>query len=363
MVRGKWQSATVPTGPERPIEVFAVRVIAATCDAPHRRTRKRRPPVHRTHDRQWVSERVEDRDPSRAELGLKSPSGIIPWQPPGVAERYHEKRMNHDEPRVAAELRRPEGPSTSEPGVNGRPPLTPADAFFPPQPPDDLVAATDGQPAPAAPAKAGSGGRAVREIVETILLAVVIFVAVRLVVLNFRVDGMSMSPNLDNGEMLLVNRNVYFHFDMNAAVDWIPGVEREGEDIVYPFHPPERGDIIVFNPPLSSEKPYIKRVIGLPGERVEIKEGHVYIDGVQLQEPYIEGEITRCENRQASCDPVEVPEGHVYVLGDNRNNSSDSRSFGAVDVDSIIGKAWFAYWPSEDIGLVPHYDYPEIEDD
>ena len=266
--------------------------------------------------------------------------------------------MNYEEPRVAGELRRPQGSATPEPNGYGSP--SPADAFFPPPEEPQVAPVPEAPPNPASKPKSGS--RAVREIVETILLAVVIFVAVRLVVLNFRVDGMSMSPNLDNGEMLLVNRNVYFHFDLNAALNWIPGVDREGEDIVYPFHPPERGDIIVFDPPLRSPKPYIKRVIGLPGELVEIREGNVYIDGIRLDEPYVDDGITRCHNGQATCEIGVVPEGNVFVLGDNRNNSSDSRTFSWVDIDSIIGKAWFAYWPSDDIGLVPHYDYPEIEE-
>src|SRR5688500_16795384 len=141
--------------------------------------------------------------------------------------------MSYDEPRVAADLRRPAGPPTSEPETNGR--LSPDEAFFPPAT-DSTASGDEPTTLPAAkPTKAGhSGSRAVREVVETILLAVVIFVAVRLVVLNFRVDGSSMFPNLDNGEMLLVNRNVYFHFDSNALIDWIPGVDREGENIVYP---------------------------------------------------------------------------------------------------------------------------------
>jgi signal peptidase I len=168
-----------------------------------------------------------------------------------------------------------------------------------------------------------------------------------------------MLPNLTNGEMLLVNRNVYFHFDKNGVLDALPFVERDGEDIVYPFHPPERGDIVVFNPPVdSSDKPYIKRVIGLPGERVTFEGDNVFIDGIQLNEPYII-EATDCRGNY--CDTV-VPEGHVYVLGDNRNNSSDSRSFGVVDVDSIIGKAWIGYWPMDEVGIVDHYDYPEISD-
>jgi signal peptidase I len=268
--------------------------------------------------------------------------------------------MNHDEARVAAEPQQPQGPPAVDTGPNGW--SAPHEAYPPPV--DGLEAPLESEAAPAASAKPSSGGRAVREVVETILLAVVIFVVVRLVVLNFRVDGMSMSPNLGDGEMLLVNRNVYFHFDLNNALEWIPGVDREGEDVVYPIHPPERGDIIVFDPPQRSSKPYIKRVIGLPGEEVTIREGHVYIDGVQLQEPYIEETVTRCGDGDPTCEFGVVPEGHVFVLGDNRNNSSDSRAFESifVDVDSIIGKAWFAYWPFDEIGLVPHYDYPEIED-
>src|SRR5262249_9663342 len=91
----------------------------------------------------------------------------------------------------------------------------------------------------AKPAAGKSAARAVREIVETLLLALIIFVAVRALVLNFRVDGNSMVPNLHNQEMLLVNRNVYFHFDMNKWINYLPGEDRKGEHIVYLFHPPQ----------------------------------------------------------------------------------------------------------------------------
>jgi signal peptidase I len=216
----------------------------------------------------------------------------------------------------------------------------------------------------AAPQPSGATtGRAAREIVETLLLAVVIFVGVRLVVLNFRVDGLSMAPNLHNREMLLVNRNAYFHFDLNGVLDALPGVDRDDDRIIYPFDPPERGDIVVFDPPVEggADKPYIKRVIGLPGETIEIRQdGHVYVDGQRLDEPYLDGTANRCAPGRA-CDPTLVPEGHVYVLGDNRGNSSDSRVFGPVDIDAIIGKAWVTYWPADDFGLVPHQDYPGIE--
>jgi signal peptidase I len=186
--------------------------------------------------------------------------------------------------------------------------------------------------------------RAVREIVETLLLAALIFFLVRLVVLNFKVDGQSMTPNLDNEQMLLVNRNAY------QSVDW------QGTEF-YPFDPPERGDIIVFNPPTESEKPYIKRIIGLPGDEVTFGNGQVFVNGHRLEEDYIEDRTT-CR-RNEFCDVV-VPEGTIFVLGDHRTNSSDSRVFGPVPIENVIGKAWLSYWPANDIGFVPHEEYPDI---
>ncbi len=100
-------------------------------------------------------------------------------------------------------------------------------------------------------------------------------------------------------------------------------------------------------------------MIALPGERVSFRDGYVLINGERLDEPYIKGAITECTSAPR-CDAVTVQEGEVYVLGDNRDNSSDSRSFGPVDVDNIIGKAWFTYWPFDELGLVPHYDYPAL---
>ena len=185
-------------------------------------------------------------------------------------------------------------------------------------------------------------GRAVREVVETLLLAALIFFLVRLVVLNFRVDGESMLPNLDDGQMLLVNRNAYQFVDV-------------GGNRYYPFDPPERGDVIVFDPPTGSDKPYIKRIIGLAGEEVTFSDGNVFIDGDPLAEDYIE-ERTRCGARSDNCDVI-VPEGYVYVLGDHRNNSSDSRVFGPVPVENVVGKAWLSYWPVSDVGFVPHESY------
>lgn len=203
-----------------------------------------------------------------------------------------------------------------------------------------------------------------REIAETLLLAVIIFVAVRAVVLNFRVDGHSMEPHLADNEMLLVNRNAYFAFDEDRWFGWIPGVDTDDDaDPSYPFGKPDRGDIIVLDPPLSAsaQKPYIKRVIGEPGDTVELRNDQVFINGERIEEPYLEGAETKCRPAQ-TCGPLTVPEDSVFVLGDNRGNSEDSRIFGVVPIENIIGKAWLSYWPRSEIGLVPHEDYPELSD-
>jgi signal peptidase I len=197
----------------------------------------------------------------------------------------------------------------------------------------------------------------VREIAETLLLALIIFVAVRAVVLNFRVDGFSMMPSLHDQEMLLVNRNAYANFDAWSLVDWLPLVEHAEASEIHPFSPPQRGDIIVFDPPVENpEEPYIKRIIGLPGETVEILDDGVFIDGVRLDEPYLGGEETSCDG-QRFCGPLTVPEGSVYVFGDNRDDSTDSADFGPVALDRIIGKVWLTYWPPKRFDLAPHVDY------
>jgi signal peptidase I len=206
---------------------------------------------------------------------------------------------------------------------------------------------TKAEPEPS-PTESLRRGGFFREVLETALIAIVIFFAVRALVLNFRVDGNSMMPNLQNGEMLLVNRNAYSSFDLNALVDWIPGVELAEARDISPFSDPHRGDVIVFEPPVTSSKPYIKRIVGLPGETIEIRDGSVYIDGERLGEPYVQEGTTDCGQR--NCGPLVVPEGHVYVLGDNRRNSSDSRVFGPVAIDSILGKAWVTYWPINEFG-------------
>jgi signal peptidase I len=220
-------------------------------------------------------------------------------------------------------------------------------------PPGDIA---EGSDAPSSGEKAKRPSM-IREVVETLILAAVIFFLVRSVVLNFKVDGHSMDASFDNGEMLLVNRNAYFNLGTSSLTGWIPGVNGD----FFIFNPPRRGDVIVFNPPIpGNDKPFIKRIIGLPGDVVETRGGFVYVNGVKLEEPYISGKISKCDSNSIDCTPVTVPAGDIFVMGDNRTNSEDSRYFGPVPVGNVIGKAWVTYWPRDDIGVVPHYEYQNV---
>jgi signal peptidase I len=205
---------------------------------------------------------------------------------------------------------------------------------------------------------------ALREVIETAILAILIFVTVRAVVLNFKVDGTSMLPTLQNGEMILVNRNAYRELDLADFVDWIPGVSEQNWFTLVDWGSPSRGDVVVFTPPEpGDQKPYIKRVIGLPGDRVQVTANHqVLVNGIALDEPYIGDYRNDCESVSnfPFCDVV-VDEGHFFMMGDHRSNSQDSRFFSVVPEEQIIGKAWLVYWPMDNFGTVDHPDYPELK--
>jgi signal peptidase I len=194
------------------------------------------------------------------------------------------------------------------------------------------------------------------EIAETILLALLIFLMVRGVVLNFRVDGNSMEPTLTHAEMLIINRRAYTSFDLNSILSAVPGVDRETEDRRFIFNPPQRGDIVVFRPPGSNSDPYIKRIIGLPGDTVEVRDGSVFVNEQRLEENYVSSATYW---RGGDDSSLVVPEDEFFMLGDNRENSSDSRSFGTVPKDNIIGKSWLAYWPPGSIEVFPRPTYAE----
>ncbi len=205
-------------------------------------------------------------------------------------------------------------------------------------------------------ARVGSGrlGHTLREVVETVALTVLIFLVVRSLVQNFKVEGSSMEPSLHHNQYLLVARFAYFSVDLGPVREFlgpVAGLLPVPDGRVYLFQRPQRGDIVVFRFPNDPSRDFIKRVIGLPGETVEVRNGQVYINGQPLDEPYLR------ERPSYTFQPVTVPPGHYFVLGDNRNNSSDSHIWGVVPESNIIGKAWFSYWPPGSIGLVANYSF------
>lgn len=182
-------------------------------------------------------------------------------------------------------------------------------------------------------------GAAVYEIVETILLAVIIWMAVNFATARYVVEGQSMEPNLHTGQFLIVSRLSYMQFG----------------DIVN-LGSPQRGDIVVFDFPGNPSDDYVKRIIGLPGETVTISEGgQVFIDGRLIEEPYLTAEYTQPYNGRIGT--WTVPPNNYFVLGDNRNSSSDSRSWGPLEESYVVGKAWVSYWPPPEWKVIPHYEY------
>jgi len=195
---------------------------------------------------------------------------------------------------------------------------TPRDAAEAPNPSEAEAATAGPQP--------NSLKSLFREIIETIILTVVIYAAVNFATGRFRVEGTSMEPSVHPGQYVLVDKVSY----------------RLGE--------PQRGDVIVFNYPLATDRDFIKRIVGLPGETVSITGGAVQINGQPITEPYIAAP-------SAASGAWTLGPAQYFVMGDNRNSSSDSRSWGPLERQYLIGKAVMIYWPPTNWGLVPHYMY------
>ncbi len=179
----------------------------------------------------------------------------------------------------------------------------------------------------------------VREFLEAILLALVVFLFIQTSVQNFRVEGSSMHPTLEGGQYLLVNKLVYLKIDQERLSRIIPFWSVDRPEEYFAVHPPQQGDVIVFHFPRDPSRDFVKRVIGVPGDVVTMEDGFVRVNGATLEEPYLTVRDT------SDLVPVRLGEKEYFVLGDNRRGSNDSRNWGAVPEENILGKVWLVYWP------------------
>lgn len=175
------------------------------------------------------------------------------------------------------------------------------------------------------------------DMLEVVVFAIAIFLFIYLLVLQpHKIKGSSMEPNFPDREFLLTDK------------------------VKYRFSDPERGDVIVFKAPGTSGDEFIKRIIGLPGDKVSLQEGSVFINGKKLEETYLpKGVVTRGNAFLREGSEVTVPDKNLFVMGDNRDGSSDSRAWGYVPYKDIKGRAWVIYWPIEKMGTVqkPTYNF------
>lgn len=173
------------------------------------------------------------------------------------------------------------------------------------------------------------------DIIQVVVFAVAIFLFVYLLILQpHKIKGASMMPNFPNGEFLLTDK------------------------VTYRFQEPERGDVVVFKAPTNNGEEFIKRIVGLPGETVSIKNEEIYINNEKLDESYIEDSVvTSPSTFLQEGEEVVVPANQYFVLGDNRTHSSDSRAFGFITKKDITGRAWLIYWPLDAAGLTEEVNY------
>ena len=178
------------------------------------------------------------------------------------------------------------------------------------------------------------------DIIESVVIALSVFLIVYLFIMQpHQVNGKSMFPTYEHGEYLLTDK------------------------ISYKLGVPERGDVVVFHAPEASQCPegtgcdFIKRVIGVPGDTVLVADDHIYVNGTLLEESYIAPEVPTMAGAYTRNGPVTIPSGEYFVAGDNRPHSSDSRVWGPVPLDKIVGKVFFRYWPPQRMGVISGAEY------
>jgi signal peptidase I len=178
------------------------------------------------------------------------------------------------------------------------------------------------------------------DIIETIVVALSIFLIVYLFVMQpHQVNGASMYPSFEDGEYLLTDK------------------------VSYKVGAPDRGDVVVFHAPEASQCPegggcdFIKRIVGLPGDTILVQDDTIFVNGEELPEDYLTDEIETRPGAYTQNGSITVPSGMYFVLGDNRSHSSDSRTWGPVASDKIVGKVFFRYWPPQKVGVLPKIAY------
>src|SRR6266446_1866362 len=189
------------------------------------------------------------------------------------------------------------------------------------------------QPAIAAnQSRASTGSSLLRELAEVVVLAIILYFGISFAVQTVHVEGLSMFATLDDNDYLIADK------------------------VAYRLHAPQRGDIVILRPPTDNSKDFIKRVIALPGEQLIVRDGAVFINGHHLNEPYLPEQWTVFNNLSVT----KIPPNQYFVMGDNRNRSQDSRTFGPISRDRIDGRAWFRIWPLNHFGNI--YDQqPSLE--
>jgi len=183
------------------------------------------------------------------------------------------------------------------------------------------MAAQHEHAAGAAPQENSTASSLLREVAEVLVLAIILYFGISFAVQAVHVEGLSMYATLEDNDYLIANK------------------------IDYRLHPPQRGDIVILRPPTNNSTDFIKRIIGLPGERVLIRAGKVYINGHLLEEPYLPEAWVNDNNWPDNPAGQVMGSDQYFVMGDNRNRSQDSRFFGPITRDRIDGKAWFRIWP------------------
>ncbi len=168
------------------------------------------------------------------------------------------------------------------------------------------------------------------DIIQVLVFAVSIFLFIYLLVAQpHKIKGSSMEPDFHDGEFLLTDK------------------------VTYRLREPRHGDVIVFKAPPDDQDEYIKRIMGIPGDKVMVQNGRVWLNGVELTEDYIaKGAYTSAGNFALEGKEFTVPDHEYFVMGDNREHSFDGRNFGLIDKSKITGRAWLVYWPIPNFGVV-----------